>query len=112
MLVMWITRGTNKSSILNVLKKHCTDKLDSVVEYGTSANQLSLTKNGTITTYDAGVFGITLLFVHPSNSLGWSGWIHSVLLTGLSTSTKYYYRCGDPGTQLHMMNVITHEHSG
>eukprot|EP01121_Diplochlamys_sp_Union-15-3_P003024 TRINITY_DN1285_c0_g1_i1.p1 TRINITY_DN1285_c0_g1~~TRINITY_DN1285_c0_g1_i1.p1 ORF type:complete len:505 (+),score=80.78 TRINITY_DN1285_c0_g1_i1:262-1776(+) len=66
MVVMWITR----------------DKLNSVVQYGTTSKHYNMNATGTISTYSAGIDG-------------WTGWIHTVILENLEPFTKYYYICGN-----------------
>jgi predicted MPP superfamily phosphohydrolase len=57
------------------------DTATSVVNYGTSPNNMNMVANGSSTYYE-------LVFY-------FSPYIHSVTLTGLQPNTKYYYTCGD-----------------
>jgi len=50
--------------------------------------------DGTYDTYDVGVDG-------------WSGWIHTVLLTSLETSTTYYYIVGGENDWSYEFNFTT-----
>jgi hypothetical protein len=65
MVVMWVTAEIQ----------------DSVVKYGLNSQNYVFSANGTLSTYDVGVDG-------------WKGYVHTVMLTGLQPSTKYYYIAG------------------
>jgi len=66
MAVVWVTQGESPQP---------------TVEWGTSATQLKYSSVGKSDTYMIG---------------GWMGYIHTAVMTGLSASTQYYYRVGDP----------------
>lgn len=53
------------------------------VQYGTSAEDLSMVVDGTSSTYD---------------KAGWVGMIHRGVMTGLKEDTRYYYRVGLEGS--------------
>jgi hypothetical protein len=85
MLVQWVTRANDPS----------------VVQYGLLTGSYPHAANGTTATYSVGLDGTFILFIIifcgvPCSWLGWTGWVHTVLLTGLSTNTKYYYIVGSP----------------
>ena len=50
------------------------------VSYGIDKNELSMSKNGTTQTYNAG---------------GWKGYLHHAMMSGLKPSTTYFYRVND-----------------
>eukprot|EP01116_Phalansterium_solitarium_P008088 TRINITY_DN2134_c0_g1_i1.p2 TRINITY_DN2134_c0_g1~~TRINITY_DN2134_c0_g1_i1.p2 ORF type:complete len:528 (-),score=174.99 TRINITY_DN2134_c0_g1_i1:190-1668(-) len=79
MVVMWVTRDVTKTT---------------TVRYGTKSGVYGSSAAGTYDTYNAGVFG-------------WKGWVHTVSLSGLQTSTRYFYQAGTDGDWSQEFSFVT-----
>eukprot|EP01018_Ginkgo_biloba_P037583 Gb_25900 [translate_table: standard] len=86
---VWVSWVTGDFQIGNNVQPLDPESVASVVNYGTSPENLSNEASGYSLIYNQ-------FYAYVGLQNYTSGIIHHVRLTGLRPSTTYYYRCGDP----------------